>query len=56
MAAINETAQMDIEEVTREQFDKFEHQERRIRLEERQERLEKLRLPFELKGALATSG
>jgi len=55
MISISDTAQIDVGEVTREQFNKFERQERRIRLEERQERLEKLRLPRELKDALALS-
>ena len=52
-ATIREPARTDIEEVTREQFDKFERQERRIRLEERQERLDKLGLPLGVKSALA---
>jgi hypothetical protein len=52
-AAIRDLARINIEEITREQFDKFERQEHRINLEERQERLEKLRLPVSVKGALA---
>jgi hypothetical protein len=39
-AAIRHSARIDVEEVTREQFDKFERQEHQIRMEERQERLE----------------
>jgi hypothetical protein len=54
-AAIRDSARIDVDQVTRKQFDKFELQERRIRLEERQERLHKLALPLGVKSALAMS-